>query len=132
MRPVVLLLALLVPACAAGASPPPDAEEAPPERSATCSRVGRLVAALLLLLGCAGAADDVPSGPSLPVADAGAPVPADMNEDAAPTDAGAARAPTTCCRLTNERGELVSQQCSSGPLNLDYYEQRGFRCYLVP
>ena len=84
--------------------------------------------ALLLIasaLGCAGHALTPPAATE----DASEPTTTDAGVDV--PDAGASAAPqTTCCRLTNERGELVSQNCGTA-LNVPYYEGRGFRC-IVP
>ena len=65
-----------------------------------------------------------------PAATEDAPEPATTDAGASAVDAGAPVLDVTCCRLTTERGELVSQNCGTA-LNLAWYESRGYRC-LVP
>jgi hypothetical protein len=87
----------------------------------------RLCSLVVLVLtawapGCAE--DSVP--PSVSV---DAPEP--FTADAGAADAADAGPQATCCRLDNERGERLDYKCSTG-LNVPWFEERGYRCWLVP
>jgi hypothetical protein len=75
-----------------------------------------------LALGCGGIGVEFP-----PSADAGS-APG-LPNDAGPVDAPAEPV-TTCCRLDNERGERLDYKCSTA-LSVPWFEERGYRCWLV-
>lgn len=83
---------------------------------------------LALASGCADA--DGASPPT--VASVDAPEPLTTDAGARPVDA-APEPVTTCCRLDNDRGERLDYKCGATgtAISADWFEERGYRCWLV-
>lgn len=95
-----------------------------------------LVGLMVLAAACGGVSE---GDEALPPEDAGegegagAPAPGPPTNDAG-ADAGAPVVQsTTCCRLDNERGERLDYKCGAtgAAISTDWFEGRGYRCWLV-